>query len=114
MIKRLLRESRDLRDVSGQAIKTLTLQPEKVRSYHLNRFIHINNRYPTEEIEKFLLKNIGCDRNSNPAKISQHYLTKDLSKLLEKMPKKLGEELLLKPLPSTEREKLEAAVGKIF
>ena len=114
LIKRLLRENRHLSDVSSLAIGALRKQPEKVHSYHLNRFIQINSRYPHEQVESFLLDHLGCDRNSTPAKINQPFLLKDLSKLLERLPKKLGEELLLRPLPSHDREKLEALVGEIF
>ncbi len=114
LIKRLLRENTRLSEVAERAIAKLSAQPEKVHSYHLNRFIQINNRYPKASIEQFLLQHIGCERNPTPAKINQRYLIHDLSKLLEKVPKKPCEELLLKPIRSEDREKLIEIISDIF
>jgi hypothetical protein len=61
-----------------------------------------------------LLQHIGCERNPTPAKINQRYLIHDLSKLLEKVPKKPCEELLLKPIRSEDREKLIEIISDIF
>lgn len=68
--------------MASNAIDTLRKTPDKIQSHHLNKFIHINNRYPSEKIESFVTEHIGCERNHAPVKIKQPYLVKDLIKRL--------------------------------
>lgn len=88
LLKKILRESRKLSEAANRAIDILSHSPEKIHSYHINRLIQINSRYPSERIERFLIANLSCERNNSPAKINQKYLANDLSKLLEKVPKR--------------------------
>lgn len=69
-------------EAADKAIDILSKPHAKIHSYHINRLIQINNRYPKERIKQFLLSNLSCERNSSPAKINQTFLAKDLSKLL--------------------------------
>ena len=62
-----------------------------IHSHHINKFIHINNRYPKDRIEELLLENIGCERNIAAVKINQQYLVKDLVRKLDKIPKNVCE-----------------------
>jgi hypothetical protein len=41
-----LRENAKLSDVASKAIAKLSKEKEKIHSYHINRFIQINSRYP--------------------------------------------------------------------
>lgn len=82
LLKKILRESRKLSDAANRAIDILSHSPERIHSYHINRLIQINSRYPSERIERFLIANLSCERNNSPAKINQRYLANDLSRLL--------------------------------
>jgi hypothetical protein len=114
LLKKILRENRKLSEAADRAIDILCHTPEKVHYYHINRLIQINSRYPSERIEQFLIANLTCERNHSPAKINQKYLAADLSRLLEKLPKRICEELLLKPISGVERDKLIELVSTIF
>lgn len=41
-------------------IGKLNKQKDKIHSHHINKLIHINNRYPSEVIERFVTENLGC------------------------------------------------------
>jgi len=86
--------------VASAAIDQLRKTPDKIQSHHLNKLIHINNRYPSEKIESFIIEYIGCERNHAPVKIKQAYLVKDLVRRLDKLPKNVCEELMFKPFRS--------------
>lgn len=60
LLKKILRENRKLSDAANRAIDVLSLTPEKVHYYHINRLIQINSRYPSERIEQFLIANLSC------------------------------------------------------
>lgn len=109
-----MRESTKLSEISLSAIDQLQKQQDRIHSHHLNKFIHINNRYPKDKIEQFIIDNIGCERNHAAVKIKQMYLIKDLTKKLEKIPKNICEELLLKPIREAEQEKNIDFISNIF
>jgi hypothetical protein len=61
-----------------------------------------------------VIDNIGCERNHAAVKIKQQYLVKDLAKKLDKIPKNVCEELMLKPLQVEEKERLIDYISGIF
>lgn len=77
--------------MAQKTIQKIQAEKIKVRAYHINRLIQINNKYPNKCIEEFLLEHIGEERNNSDAKITQPYLIKEISKLLQEIPQNLCE-----------------------